>query len=357
MGCDRGQVRRRRDRDPGLPAMGDDHPAARGGEVADAARFRQPADPADVRLRDGDEAAVDQLQELVPGREPLPGGELHGRAPGKLRVALEIVRPQRRLHEEQVEGLPRLEDTGGPLDRVEGVADIDHEREFGPDGRAHRCDHLGDPLVGLAQAHVRVWPVEDDLELRGAEAESPRLEDELDQGRQVLLEGRHLRHQRRVRPERLVGPLAEELPAGPAGSLAGDVPQGDVDRPEGVHARAAAAGHGRTDVEALPHRRRIEWILPDHHRAEAPIHGVRAGGLDQRPGHPRVQVCLADPDDPFVGVHLDDDRVLRRARRVRLEVGIEQNVAVDSRDPHASSGVGVVARWATIRQGIRNSRP
>jgi hypothetical protein len=40
--------------------------------------------------------------------------------------------------------------------------------------------------------------------------------------------------------------------------------------------------------------------------------------LVARARDPRVEIGLADPDDPFVGDDLDDDRVLGRARRAEL---------------------------------------
>ena len=162
---------RRGDRDARLPAVRDDEPPAGCGELADATRFGQPADAADVGLGDGDEAPVEKLHELVAGREPLAGGDLHGRAACELRVAVEVVGPERRLDEEEVVGLPGLEHASGALDGVQGVADVDHQHKVRPDASRTAAITSVAALVRLAEAHAGIGAVEDDLELRSGEAE------------------------------------------------------------------------------------------------------------------------------------------------------------------------------------------
>ena len=119
---------------------------------------------------------------------------------------------------------------------------------------------------------------------------------------------------------------------GTPAALPADVPESDVDRAERVDDRAAAAGHRRADVQVLPDRRGVERVAAEQHLPQPPIHRVRPGGLDAGAGDPGVQVGLADPDEPLVGLDLDDDRVLRRARGVDVEARIEQNVRADVDD-------------------------
>ena len=106
VGSDRGQVRGRRDGDPGLPAVGHDHPAPLGGQVAHPPGLGETAHAAHVGLGDLHTAAVHQVEELKPGREPLAGGDRNRRSARQLGVALQVVCPQRRLDEEHVPGPP-----------------------------------------------------------------------------------------------------------------------------------------------------------------------------------------------------------------------------------------------------------
>ena len=97
-----GELGRDRDRDPRLPGVRNDDPPVRRGEVAHAAGLRQAAHTADVRLDDRDAAALDQVDELVPRREPLSGRDPHRGASLQLGVAREVIHPQRRLEKEDV---------------------------------------------------------------------------------------------------------------------------------------------------------------------------------------------------------------------------------------------------------------
>ena len=74
-----------------------------GGHPRDAPRLGQPADPADVRLRDVRRSPVDQCRELVRVVSHSPCGDPDRRAPRELGVAVEVVDPERRLEEEDVE--------------------------------------------------------------------------------------------------------------------------------------------------------------------------------------------------------------------------------------------------------------
>ena len=127
-----------------------------------------------------------------------------------------------------------------------------------------------------------------------------------------------------------------ELPARLAGRLSADVPERDVERADRVDAAAPPAGHRGADVEVFPDRLRVERVAADQLLLEPAVHGVRRRRLDERARHPGVQIGFADPDEALVGDHLDDDRVLRRARRAGVVARIEQHVRSDVDDLHVT---------------------
>src|SRR5258708_11039555 len=98
-----GEMRRRRHRQPGLPAMRHDDAAARGGEGADLLRLHEAADASDIGLRDVDLAALDQILELPMRRQPFARRNLHRRGVVQFGVLVEIVDPDRRFEEEEIE--------------------------------------------------------------------------------------------------------------------------------------------------------------------------------------------------------------------------------------------------------------
>src|SRR6266849_3207936 len=101
-----GEMRGRRHRQPSFPAMRHDDAAARGGEIADLLRLDEAADAADIRLRDVDLAALDEILELPMRRQPFAGRDLHRRGVVQLGVLVEVVDPDRRLEKEEIEFLP-----------------------------------------------------------------------------------------------------------------------------------------------------------------------------------------------------------------------------------------------------------
>ena len=143
--------------------------------------------------------------------------------------------------------------------------------------------------------------------------------------------------------DRVARGAAKQLPGGFVGGFASDVPQGHVDGTDGVDDGAASAVHAAADVELLPQMLGVERVFADEHVLEAKAHGVGAGGLDAGTGDPRVDVALADTGDAFVGVHEDDDVVLRGGGGVCADVGDEKDVALDVGDLHC--GAPPVALW------------
>ena len=136
-------------------------------------------------------------------------------------------------------------------------------------------------------------------------------------------------------------PLAAEQPVdGHAQRLALDVPEGHVDRPHGTDQGPAPAGHLRAGVEPLPDRLGLHRIGAQEHLLQAQAHAVRAAGADTLPRDPRIRVRLADPDDSFVGMHLDDQVVLRRGARPGIVIRDQQDVQVDPGDLHGRPETG-----------------
>ena len=98
--------------------------------------------------------------------------------------------------------------------------------------------------------------------------------------------------------------------------------------------RPAAAGHLRAAVELLPQGLGIERIGAEQHFLQPQPHAVRAAGADALARDPGIGVGLADADEAFVGMNLDDQVVLGRRASRRIVVGDQQNVTVDFRDFH-----------------------
>ena len=138
--------------------MGHDQAFPGSGEGADATSLREATDPTDVGLGDLHPTLVDQDFEVVAGRQPLSGRDPHRRSLRQLCVSRDVVRPERRLEEEDVESLPQFCNSQRAFDRIERVLDVDHDRHPWPDGRAHCSNHLGDAVVWADEPLVHVRP-------------------------------------------------------------------------------------------------------------------------------------------------------------------------------------------------------
>ena len=187
----------------------------------------------------------------------------------------------------------------------------------GPAACAHLAGHGHHPVVGPREALVRVRAREGRLELGRGETQPPGAGGPAHHRLEVGVERRHLRLERRVRRERGAVGLAPQLPARHPCDLPPQIPERDVDRADRVHQRAAPAAHAGADVELLPDRLDVGRVTADQERPQPAIHRVGARRLDARAGDPGVQVGLADPGDALVGLDLDHDGVLRRARGAR----------------------------------------
>ena len=176
VGCDGGEMCRGCDRDTCLPQVRDNSQPALAGEVAHALGLGQAADTADVGLRDGDPPAFDQVEVLEARRQPLARRD-RDRLLGEARVAVEVVRPQRRLNKEEVELLPVAQNAECTVGVGESVLYVDKQCGFRSDRAADRGQDLGTALPRLPQPVVRVGAFERDLRLDGLETgrdSSPR---------------------------------------------------------------------------------------------------------------------------------------------------------------------------------------
>ncbi len=97
------EVRRGGHREAGRPGVRDDLPPVLASELDDATGRREATDSADVGLRDLHAAVPDQHLEVMPGRKPLSSGDADRRARRELGVSGDIIAPERRLEEIDVE--------------------------------------------------------------------------------------------------------------------------------------------------------------------------------------------------------------------------------------------------------------
>jgi len=244
-----------------------------------------------------------------------------------------------------------------------GVRHVDHQRKV----RANRFAtgrHHGHPLgvVGL-QPVVAVRTVDADFDFRGPVSQRLHAAHLFDQ-RNVLL-GHRIAHrqQRRIGHHRPRAVSSQQFIDRLAQRLAAQVPQRHVKRSDRADHRPAPPGHFRTAVELLPQRLGIQRIGPQQHFLQPQPHAVRAAGANALPCDPGIRVRFADADEPFVGMNLDHQVVLRRRTSGRVVVGNQQHVTIDFGDLHASVGAklreeirkGKWSRWILTRRASKGS--
>ena len=103
---------------------------------------------------------------------------------------------------------------------------------------------------------------------------------------------------------------AEQLGDGRPGGLAGDVPEGDVDRADHVQRRAAAPVVVARVEQPLPQAVDLQRVLADQHLAQAAGDRWDDGISIDRPREERRRVGLTHADDPLVGVDPNEEGVL-----------------------------------------------
>ena len=127
---------------------------------------------------------------------------------------------------------------------------------------------------------------------------------------------------------------AEQLGDGEARGLAGDVPEGDVDRADHVQRRAATPVVVARVEQPLPQAVDLQRVLADQHLAQAAGDRMGRRHLDHRPREERSGVGLAHADDPLVGVDPNEEGVLRPVGAGRIDLRESQHDRLDVGDPH-----------------------
>src|SRR5262249_37077046 len=103
---------------------------------------------------------------------------------------------------------------------------------------------------------------------------------------------------------------AQELIHGAFDRLAEDVPKGNLDAAHRLDGSTLAAEEDRTLVHTVNETVDLDGVLPQDTLSQPAADLVRQGRFDDRLGHQRRGIDLADPDDAGVGVDLDDQRLL-----------------------------------------------
>ena len=121
----------------------------------------------------------------------------------------------------------------------------------------------------------------------------------------------------------------------------------DVERERGAPVVRGAV------VEQAPQPGRVARVLADEQLPRAPADGVGRGHLDHGPGQVRGRVGLPDADEPLVGVHADEERVLGAVGAVDIDLRKADDDRLDVRDAHQNVTVrppSTVTTWpVTIR--------
>ena len=116
--------------------------------------------------------------------------------------------------------------------------------------------------------------------------------------------------------------------------LAGDVPERHVDRRDDVQRRTTTAVVVGAVEHQLPHPVDLQGVLADDQLADATGDRVRRRHLHDRPRDVRRRVRLADADDALVGVHLDEEGVLRPVGTACVDLVQTEHNGLDIGDLH-----------------------
>ena len=126
---------------------------------------------------------------------------------------------------------------------------------------------------------------------------------------------------------------AEQLVNGPAGCLAEDVPQGNVDGAHGLDGSPLPAVEDGAFVHAMDEPIDLERVLAHHALGQAAADLMRQRRVNDCLGDHRRRVRLADADDAGVGGDLDDQRFLA-AVGAFIDIGKTQMNRFDLGDFH-----------------------
>src|SRR5262249_33353094 len=270
-----------------------------------------------------DPATVDQLAKAPQGDVFFAGRHEDVDLVGELSVCLVLIRLERLFQPAAAHLLH------GPGDPCRGrdvcpVAEpgVDHDL----DGlAARRPGGLREPYV-VAGIFTQRPPAQ----LDGGEALLTQLDDRL------LDLAFGVRHQPRgVSAHSGAAGGADQLTDGLAQRLALDVPERDVDAADGVYGDAPAAGVEDAAVHLAPQLLHTGWILADEGLSQAHRDRVGAGCLDHCVHHLGSRGHLADPDDPIVGAHSNDEVVLAAVGNALVELGLAEDDRLNVRDLQA----------------------
>ena len=290
------------------------------GDVDDAQTVEDPAGQRRIGLEHAGRVAAGQFRERGRGVDPLADGDPDRRGVLHPLEPVEAVLRDRLLEEVDAQ----RGDLAGEFDRRVGIVEpvrVDTDQHLRADVLTDRADHL----------HV-VGDVAPEAHLHPGEAE-----------RHALVEvvsvpvGRLLEHRRAgaVQGDR-VGAAAEQLMDGDAEVFAEDVPQRDLDRPEGLARRPLGA------EVAVEHDAEVGHPVADRQRITSDeVAGAHV--VDDRPEHRRIRMApvgrrLAPAHRAVVGLDAHQ-REAPLHRRIALAIAGEASADVD--DPH---GIVLVAR-------------
>ena len=279
------------------------------GQGAHLAGLAEAPHPADVELDHVEGLGLDDLGEPVAGGLVLARGDRHRRIPPQRGVVPELVGHQGLLHPLHVELAQGPAHPPGVL-QVPAHVGVGHD----VDAVAHRgAQHLHQGHIA-AQALGPVGRAVQEAHLHGLEPPPHvlgRLLDELVLVGEVEVAG--------VDRDLVPGPAAQQLEHRLAEVLAGQVPQGDVDRADREQGRALApVGQGAAE-HLVPEPGPVERVGPDQQPAQVL--------LDDDAGGPGVVLAPARADQPAVGFDLHHAHgVGREPARQRMAVfGVDRH--------------------------------
>ena len=334
-GHGRDQLQRRRLRDGRTPDVRIDLRPVRLRERDDVPRGRESTDRSEIGLRDVDGTGAEEIPEAVERVLVLATGDRHRDAAAHFAITLDVLRCDRLLVPAQVVVGERVAETDRVADAVR-VVRVDHQRDALAFDRAADGGHHGD-VVLQSVTELHLHRTETGLVVRERlVGETGRLALPRDpvEARRVSLHARAERAAQQAMHRHAVG-------------LAGDVPEGDVDRADrGGHGALATVVAGHV-IHAVPQHLDVERVRTDQQRTQRRIDH---GGRDLRRLEPLGE-RLAPACDAFVGDDLDDRRgpaahPALREREGRVERRA-QRMDADVDDLHRSDLVRISCRTGT----------
>ena len=265
-------------------------------------------------------AVLDERAERADAGVGLAGGDAHRGRVRQAAVAVEVVGGERLLEPVEIETFDVAQQLEGLLDRVRAAA-VDHESPGRPERRSRCLDQLDVSF----QAPPERAP---------AELERPVAGERRPFRDPAYLGGRRGHDLAGVDRHLVQAAPAEQVGDRSACGLAGDVPERHVDCRDDVQRRTATAVVVGAVEHHLPHPVDLQGVLADDQLADATGDRVRRRHLHDRPRDVRRRVRLADADDALVGVHLDEEGVLRPVGTACVDLVQTEHNGLDIGDLH-----------------------